>query len=206
MSWLSGLSDTGSRQRPGFALVGHGAQGEAQQLELFAGGGEQEIALVAGRVGGAVQLGAVRALDAPHVMAGGQGVGAEVAGGGQQVMEFDALVAADAGDRGFAAQIGSGEVVDHRGPEAALVVEHVVGDTEVVGHPPRIMDVLAGAAGALAAHRLAMVVELQGDADYIETLFRQQRRGDRGIDPARHGDHHPGLAGRLGYAQRICAR
>ncbi len=51
-----------------------------------------------------------------------------------------------------------------------------------------VVDVAAGAAGALAVGRRAMIVELQRDADHVVAGVGQQRRGDRRIDAARHGD------------------
>ncbi len=63
MSWLSGLSATASASSRGDLAhrgLGHVAEREAQIIELVAGRREQEIALVARRIGGAVQLGAVR--------------------------------------------------------------------------------------------------------------------------------------------------
>ena len=39
-----------------------------------------------------------------------------------------------------------------------------------LGHAACVLDVLAGAAGALAADRLAMVVELKRDADHVIAL------------------------------------
>ena len=47
-----------------------------------------------------------------------------------------------------------------------------MGDAERVGDAARVVDVLAGAAGALAARRGAMVVELQRDADHVVALGR----------------------------------
>ena len=54
-----------------------------------------------------------------------------------------------------------------------------------------VVDVLAGAAGALAVGRRAMIVELEGDPDDVVALRLEQRRGHRGIDAARHGDDDP---------------
>ena len=67
-------------------------------------------------------------------------------------------------------QIAVGERAHHRLGEARLVVEHVMRDLERIGHAPRILDVLAGATSALPADRLAMVVELQRDADHVVAL------------------------------------
>src|SRR3546814_4037451 len=78
-----------------------------------------------------------------------------------------------------------GEVFHNRVTEAALVVEHVVRDAETLGHLAGIVDVLPGAAGPLLRQRHAMAVELQGDANNLVALAVQQRRGDRGVHPAR---------------------
>ena len=163
---------------PGRRLARHGAKREAQQIELRPGGGEEEIALVPGRIGGAVELGPRRADLAPHVMPGRQRVGAEVARGGQEIAELDGLVAADARDRGLAAEIGIGEIVDDLGAEAGLVIEHVMGDGEPLRHLPRIVDVLAGAARPGPGPRGAVIVKLQGDADDLIALLDQQRGGN----------------------------
>ena len=87
--------------------------------------------------------------------------------------------------------------------EAALVVQHVVREPQAIGDPPGVIDVLPRAAGALALDRRAVVVELQGDPDHLVAVAFQQRRGDAGIDTARHGDHHAGAFGRLLQAQAV---
>ena len=61
-------------------------------------------------------------------------------------------------------------------------------DAEPRRHRAGVLNVLAGAAGALAMRRLAMVVELQGDADDVVTLLLQQGGDDARVDAARHGD------------------
>ena len=119
-------------------------------------------------------------------MAGRQRLGAEIAGDLQQVAELDALVAAHAGYRRPAGGIGVGEILDHRGAKALLEVEHVVGDAQPLGDRPGILDVLAGAAGTLAAGRGTVVVELQGDADHLVALPAQQAGDDRAVDAAGH--------------------
>ncbi len=63
-----------------------------------------------------------------------------------------------------------------------------MGDAETLGDPRCVMDVLAGAAGALSSERGAVVVELQSNADDFEPAFDQKGRNDRRIDAARHGD------------------
>jgi len=61
---------------------------------------------------------------------------------------------------------------------------------QLVGHAPRVMDVLAGAAGALAADGSTVIVELQRDADDVIARGLHQRGGHRAVDAARHGDDH----------------
>ena len=150
---------------------------------------EQEIALVALGFAGAIKR-AAAAGQRPggDVMAGRQNLGAELARGLEQVAEFDRLIALHARHRRLAGHIALGEAVDHRFLEAAFVVEHVMRNAEPRGDRAGIVDVAAGAAGALAVGRGAMIVELQRDADHVIAGFRQQRRRDRGIDAARHGD------------------
>ncbi len=69
-----------------------------------------------------------------------------------------------------------------------------MGDAEPVGDLLGVVDVLAGAAGARAAHRLAMIVELERDADHLGAGLRGERGRDRAVDAAGHGDDDPGLA------------
>ena len=47
-----------------------------------------------------------------------------------------------------------------------------------------------------AAHRLAMIVELQRDADHLRAGLRGERGRDRAVDAARHGDDDSGIARR----------
>ena len=111
-------------------------------------------------------------------MTGRQNVGAEVPGGLQEVAELDRAVALDAGDRRLAGDVALGEAGDHLLAEAALVVEHVMRDADRLRDAAGIVDVLAGAAGALAVRRGAVVVELQRDADDIVALALQQGGDD----------------------------
>src|SRR5262249_50880298 len=150
---------------------------------------EQEIALVARLLAGAKQrAGAVAEPPRRHIVAGRERGRAELARGAQQVVELDRLIALDAGHRGLARRVALGEAVDHRLLEAALVVEHVMRNADIGGDPAGIVDVAAGAAGALAMGRLAVVVELQRDADDVVAFGLEQRGGHRRVDAARHGD------------------
>ena len=66
-------------------------------------------------------------------------------------------------------------------------------NADALGDVAGVVDVLPGAAGALAMGRGAMIVELQRDADDVVALGLQQRSRDRGIDAAGHGDDDPGV-------------
>ena len=168
--------------------LGHGAERKTHEIELVARRGEEEIALVAVEVRGTIERAMIAALAARHIVAGGERLGAELAGGVEKIVKLDRLVAGDTGHRRLAGDVARRETVDHRIAKALLVVENVVRDAEGGGDAAGIVNVLPGAAGALAVGRLAMVVELQGDADHIVAGALEQPRNHRGIDPARHGD------------------
>ena len=120
-------------------------------------------------------------------MAGGQRLGAQLARRVQQVGELHFLIAAHAGDRRFAPRIAVGEILDHALAEAAFVIQHIMGNAEALGHALGVIDVGAGAAGALARRRLVFGIKLQGDAHHVIALALEQRRGDGGIHAAGHG-------------------
>ena len=122
-----------------------------------------------------------------------QSIGTEIAGSLEQIGEFDLLVAGDARNRCFAGNIAIGEAIDHTLPKAALIIQHVMGNTQPLRDPPRILNVLPGAAGSLAMGRGAIIVKLQSDADHVISLAAEQRGHNRGIDATRHRHDHPRL-------------
>ena len=188
---------------PRFRL-GQAAEREAQDVELRRRGGIQEVALVPRRFAGPEQPAPPVAEGAGRdIVAGRHGVGPEVEGRVEQVGELDVLVAAHAGDGRFAAEIAVGEGRDHLLAEPALVIEHVMRDVERGRHRPGIVDVPARAAAALAGGALALVVELQRDADDVVAVALQQRRHHRRIHPARHGHDDPRRGWRLGDVERV---
>ena len=129
-----------------------------------------------------------------------------LAGEPEQVAELDRPVALDARDRRLAGEIALGEAVDHRFPEAVLVVEDVVRDAQGLGHAARVVDVATGAAGALAMGRRTVIVELKRDADHVVTFALQQPGHDGGVDAARHGDDDARLVRGLREIQRVHGR
>ena len=129
-------------------------------------------------------------------MPGRQRRGAEIPRYTQQIAELDPLIAADARDRCLASGVAVDKIVDDRSPEAALVIEHIMGNAEALGDAGGVVDVAPGTAGAVAPCGGAMVVELQRNADDFKPALDQQGRGHRRVDPAGHRDDHP-VAGRV---------
>ena len=185
---------------PAHLVLGQVAERKAQEIELLARRPVEEIALVAARIGAPVELGPPSPDDSPHIMAGGEAIGAELAREGDEVGELHPLVAQRARDRRSATRIFVGEAVDHARAEAAFVVEHIMGDAEPVGDLLGVVDVLARAAGARPACRLAMVVELERHPDDLGAGARGERGHDRAVDAAGHGDDDPRIV-RGGRAQ-----
>jgi hypothetical protein len=105
---------------------------------------------------------------------GRQNLSAELARGDQQIVELDRHVAFDARHRRFTVNVALGKTVDDRFLEAAFVVEHVVRDADALGNAPRIVNVLASAAGALAMDRSAVVVKLQCHPNHVVALRLEQ--------------------------------
>ncbi len=135
--------------------------------------------MVARGVAGAVKLGSVRTGNAPHIMPGSERRRAKVACGRQEIAKLDALIASNARDRSFAALIGVGEILDDFFAKPILVIEYVMGDAEPLGDARGVVDVLPGAAGALARDSGAVVVKLQRNADDLEAALGQHGRGHR---------------------------
>src|SRR6202790_1697138 len=78
--------------------------------------------------------------------------------------------------------------------EALCVIDHVVGDADVLGHAARVINIIEGAAAArdLLGHALvsgqtALVPKLHGQADDVVPFRAQHGRDGGGIDSARHG-------------------
>ena len=108
-----------------------------------------------------------------HIVTGRQNGGAELARGGQQVVELDRLVALRR--TAPASRRPDSSPRNDRSPAALkrlLVVEHVMRNADALRHRARIVDILLlGAAGTLAVRGGAMVVELQ--------RLRRRRRSPR---------------------------
>ena len=136
-------------------------------------------------------------------MPGCQRVRPDLPGRREQVVELDVLIAGDAGHGGLARHIGVGKAVDHLGAEAALVVEHVMGDAEARRDSAGVVDILPRAAGALAPGGGAVVVELQRHPDDVISLALEQSGHDREVHTAGHGYHDARLPDGLGEIQGV---
>src|SRR3546814_17654075 len=124
-------------------------------------------------------------------MAGGEAVGAEIAGEAQQVGELHALIAAYAGDGRAALHIFVGKALDPAVPEAAFIVEDIMGDAQPVGHGARVVDVLAGTAASGPLHGGAILVELARNAAHRGAGPRGPPGPDRAAPPAPTGNTNP---------------
>ena len=154
ISCESGLSASGEA-----GVGGHLADGGLVQLaereegarELLLREAEEEVGLVLGRVGGARENpAAARCVEVvAGVVAGGDAVGADLAGGGEELVELEVVVAEGAGDGRAAGEVLVDEGADDLGLEALLLVDDVVGDVEVLGDAAGVVDVVDGAAAAL---------------------------------------------------------
>ena len=109
-------------------------------------------------------------------MARRQRIGAQIAGGREQVLELDFAVAGNAGNGRLTVQIAVGELVDHGLAKAAFVVENVMRHVERFGDAACIVDILASAAGALSLRRFPVVVKLQCQANGVIACRLQKRR------------------------------
>src|SRR5438270_8913289 len=138
-----------------------------------------------------MEFGPARAGDPAGIMSGGERRGAEIPRHTQQIAELDALIAADARYRRLASGVAVDKIVDDRSPEAALVIEHIMGNAEALGDPGGVVNVAPGTAGTAASRGGAVVVELQSNPDDFKPALDQQGRGHRRVDPAGHRDDHP---------------
>ena len=131
ISWLSGFSATGDCEAAGdFAhfLLGEFAEGKIGARELFLREAEKKIGLVLGFVDGAQEFVAAgfRIVANARVVAGGDAFGADLARGGEELIELHVIVAERAWNRRAAGEIIVDEGPDHGVFEFALEIDHVI--------------------------------------------------------------------------------
>src|SRR5215469_3998355 len=181
------------------------AQRKPQEFQFLPRRCKQEIALVARRIPRPMQLRPSRPGDAAHIMAGRERAGTEVARDPEKTAKLDPLVAANARDRGLTTAVIVDKIVDDCGAKAALVVEHVMGDAEMIGDLGGIVYVPPGTTSAGTSCGGAVVVELQRGADDLEALLDEQCRGYGRVDPTRHR-YDDAMTGRItGKVEVRCA-
>ena len=174
----------------------HVTEREAQVIQLLTGGREQEVALIAVRIGSAHhRTRSIGKAARRHVVPGCQRGGAKVARGRQQIAKLDRTIALDARHRRLAQGIALGKILDHRLAETALIVQHVMRNANPFRNVASVVDVLTGATGSLAMGGGAVIVELKRNADDVVAFRLQQRSRGRRIDAARHRNHDPRVLG-----------
>ena len=115
-----------------------------------------------------------------------------VAGLAQQRAELHDGVAVDARAGRPAVEVGGDERLDDPRAELPLEVHDVERDPEPRGDPAGVVGgVGRAAAAAVLGVGVRDVVEAHPDADDLVPLLVEQRRGDRAVDAARHGDEDP---------------
>jgi len=119
-------------------------------------------------------------------MPGRQTIGPQIARHRQKIGKFRPHIAPDAGDRRAPRHVIGRKTLDHALPKRAFMVEHIMRNPQPIGHRPRIANIIARTTRALALHRLAMVIQLQRDADHLGSGLRGKRGDHRRINPARH--------------------
>ena len=164
------------------------------------GEAEEEVGLVLGLVGGAGEDPAAAGfvVMVAGVVACGDALGADLAGGEEELVELEVVVAEGAGDGGAAGEVFGDEGADYLCLEAVLGVDEVVRDAEVLGDVAGVVDVVDGATAALGdglgeaevgvvGGEAALVPELEGEADEGVSLGVEERGDGGGVDATRHG-------------------
>ena len=146
----------------------------------------EHVRLVLGAIDGHPEaMDAVVVLDA-RVMAGDEHVAVELCRAIEQRSEPHFAIAFDARIRRESVEVTLCERVDDRLGELVHVVEHVVRDVELSGHPPGIFGVRQCAATRYRHGPVLTLPLLEGHADHVVTLLEHQRCGDRAVDAPRH--------------------
>jgi len=171
------------------------AKREPQEVQLLGCGREQKIGLVTVGVASDMKFRAYVADFALNIMARGHAIGIQFLGGLQQVFEFDAFVAPDAGHWCSTRQVTVGKFVDDGITEDVLVVEDIMRKSHVFGHTAGIVDVQPGAARAFFGKGRPVIIELKRDAHDIIALLGQLGGDNRTVHAAGHGHHHAGFRG-----------
>ena len=158
---------------------------------------EEEVSLILARIRGPLQEPASAGLVVliARVVAGRDQLRADLPRGQQQLIELEMVVAQAAGNRRAPGQVLGDERLHHLALEALLVVDQVIRNAQPLGHAPRVIDIVHGAAAALDLFRhalapgeAALVPELHGEPDERVPLGLQHGGNGRGVNAAGHGN------------------
>ena len=94
----------------------------------------------------------------------------------EEMAELEAPVAGHAGDGCASREVFIGERFHHLAAELARVVCDVEADPEFLGHPPRVVRIIEGAAARGVARKV------HGHADHLAPPLHKERSGDRRVD------------------------
>jgi hypothetical protein len=189
-----------------FALVGAGQaqrSGLVPDLELVARAERKaelsqavgtehvkEIALIFLAIGAAKQRDlAVAFLDA-GIVPGGDARRAEPLGNAEQLAELHPAVTAGTRAGRYPGKVRIDERLNDELGEQLAAIERVVRNTEPIGDPARIVEVVGGTAAAAHAAVVRIVPEVQCRTDHVVTGSNQARRGHGRIDAPTHRDQH----------------
>jgi len=159
---------------------------------------EEKIRLVLGQILGPLQNPAPAPLVVlvHRVVAGGDALRANAARRLQQLIELQMVVAERAGNRRAPGQILVDKRPHHVALEPLLLVDDVIRNPQVLGHAPRVINIIQRAAAArfgrvgnaVLAGQPRLVPKMQGEADDAHARVRKNRRRRRGVHPSGHGD------------------
>jgi hypothetical protein len=164
---------------------------------LGLGQAEKEVGLVLGQVRRALQNPALanRIVLVYRVVAGGDTAGANAAGGLEQLVKLEVVVAERTRDRSSASQIFLDERPNNIVLKTLLLIDDVIRDPEVFGHAPRVVDIVEGTAAtslrsvrdAMLAGQASLIPKLKRQPDHRLALMSEHCGYCRGVNPSGHG-------------------
>ena len=168
-------------------LLGQGSEREEGAGKLNSAQAEEEVGLVLLGIKALAQDGrALRRVLHDRIMAGRDISGSERGRLVPEIAELQLLVAHHAGVRGPARLVLLGEVIDHESLEGYGLVDHIMGDSQRVGHAPGIGDRLGTAAFVLCPAHAVLGPEFHGDTDHFPPLLLQEPGSHARVDAAAH--------------------
>src|SRR6185437_2590320 len=177
-----GEAGIGSHRAHGGLL--HLAEREERARELLLSQPEEEVGLVLGTVRGAGEdpAAARGIVVVAGVVARGDAVGTDLAGGEQQCVELEVVVAQGAGNRCAAGKVLVDEGAHDLRLEARFLIHQVVRDAKVLGDGAGVVYVVQRTATAadvlrhaFVAGEAALVPELEGESDDRVALGAKER-------------------------------